>query len=205
MLEDTASCSDKIEVRINKGEGLEFYLVKDGVKTGIKFRMVPNGHEFSTLLLAILNSDGKGKNFPDELIRSRVKALKEEIHISFYISLTCTNCPDVVQSLNLMTVINPSIRHEVVDGVINQEETDRLKIQVVPAVYADGEFIHSGRAGFGELLDKLEEKYGSTGSGNTEVIRKEYDVLIIGGALPVLRLLFILPVKALRLPYWQIE
>lgn len=182
LLEDMASCSDKIRIQLNSGSGLEFYIVKDGQNTGIKFRMVPNGHEFSTLLLAILNCDGKGKNFPDEFIQNRVKALKGVIHLSTYVSLTCTNCPDVAQAFNLMSVINPDIKHEVVDGAINQNEVTRLGIQGVPAVFADGEFIHSGKAGFGELLDKLEDKYGKKEEYamlSTEV--KAYDVLIVGG------------------------
>ncbi|MDR0700704.1 MAG: alkyl hydroperoxide reductase subunit F [Tannerella sp.] len=181
LLEDTASCSEKLQVRSNKGDSLEFYLLKDGAKTGIKFRMTPNGHEFSTLLLAILNCDGKGKNIPDEFIRNRVKALKGNINITTYISLTCTNCPDVAQAFNLMSLINPNIKHEIVDGAIYQEEADALKIQAVPSVFADGEWIHSGKADFGELLDKLETKYGHDETANSNNGKKEYDVLIIGG------------------------
>ncbi|MDR2681299.1 MAG: alkyl hydroperoxide reductase subunit F [Tannerella sp.] len=181
LLEETASCSEKLQVRLNKGNNLEFYLLKDGVKTGMKFRMVPNGHEFSSLLLAVLNCDGKGKNIPDEFIRNRVKALKGKINITTYVSLTCTNCPDVVQTFNLMSLINPNIRHETVDGAINREEVDSLKIQGVPAVFADGEFIHSGKAGFGELLEKLETKYGIDETVNSNKEKKEYDVLVVGG------------------------
>ena len=181
ILEDTASCSDKIQTRLNSGSGLEFYLLKDGEKTGIKFRMVPNGHEFSTLLLAILNCDGKGKNFPDEFIRNRVKTLKGKINISTYVSLTCTNCPDVAQAFNLMSVLNPDIEHEIVDGSINQGEVDSLGIQGVPAVFADGIFLHSGKAGFGELLDKLEAKYGLDETFSVGMEEKVYDVLVIGG------------------------
>ncbi|MDR1115679.1 MAG: alkyl hydroperoxide reductase subunit F, partial [Tannerella sp.] len=181
LLEDTASCSEKLQVRLNKGDGLEFYLLKDGVKTGLKFRMVPNGHEFSSLLLAVLNCDGKGKNIPDEFIQNRVKALKGDINLTTYVSLTCTNCPDVVQAFNLMSLINPGIKHESVDGAINREEVDGLKLQGVPAVFADGEFIHSGKAGFGELLDKLEAKYGVDETANLNGGKKEYDVLIVGG------------------------
>lgn len=112
LLGDVASCSDKISMQVSDGEGLEFILLKDGAKTGIKFRGVPNGHEFTSLLLAILNSDGKGKNFPDESICNRVKALNGPIHLTTYVSLTCTNCPDVVQALNAMTTLNPQIHHE---------------------------------------------------------------------------------------------
>ena len=160
LLGDVASCSDKISMQVSDGEGLEFILLKDGAKTGIKFRGVPNGHEFTSLLLAILNSDGKGKNFPDESICNRVKALNGPIHLTTYVSLTCTNCPDVVQALNAMTTLNPQIHHEMVDGAINQAEVDALKIQGVPSVFADGKLIHVGRGEFGELLSKLEAQYG---------------------------------------------
>lgn len=182
LLEDLASCSDKIQCSLNKGDSLAFYIVKDGIRTGIQFRAVPNGHEFSTLLLAILNCDGKGKNFPDEFIQNRVKALKGKLHITTYVSLTCTNCPDVAQAFNLMCVLNPNIEHETVDGAINEEEVERLKIQGVPAVYADGEFIHSGRADFGELLIKLENKYGSEETSLTlDGDIKCCDVIVVGG------------------------
>ncbi len=181
LLEDMASCSVNIQTRLNEGPGLEFYLLKDKQNTGIKFRMVPNGHEFSTLLLAILNCDGKGKNFPDEFIQNRVKSLRGEIKLSTYVSLTCTNCPDVAQAFNLMAILNPDIKYETVDGAINQEEVEKLGIQGVPAVFADGEFIHSGKAGFGELLDKLEAKYGMEENIISASENKKYDVLVIGG------------------------
>jgi alkyl hydroperoxide reductase subunit F len=181
LLEETASCSDKIKVQINKGTDLEFFILKDNVKTGIKFRLVPTGHEFSTLLLAILNSDGKGKNIPDDFIRNRIKSLKGEINITTYVSLTCTNCPDVAQAFNLMTIINPNIKHEIVDGSINEEEVNALKIQGVPSVYADGKFIHSGKAELGELLGKLEENYGVEQTSGFGGEAKEYDVIVIGG------------------------
>ena len=180
LLNDVASCSDKISCQINDGEGLQFTLVKDGKPTGIKFRAVPNGHEFTSLLLAILNSDGKGKNIPDESIQNRVKSLKGPIHLTTYVSLTCTNCPDVVQALNAMTTLNSGITHETVDGAINQREVEEMKVQGVPSVFADGKLIHVGRSDFGELLSKLEEAYGlNENAGDTKV--KDYDILVIGG------------------------
>ena len=181
LLNDTASCSEKITCRINEGDGLVFYILKDDVETGISFRAVPNGHEFSTLLLALVNADGKGKNFPDDFIQNRIKALQGEISVSTYVSLTCTNCPDVAQLFNLMAIINPRITHEIVDGAINQEEVDQLKIQAVPTVFANGEAIHTGRADLAELLTKLEEKFGSSENEPTGIERKEYDVVVIGG------------------------
>lgn len=159
FLEGVASTSDKITYRIQEGEGLEFRLLKNGGQTGIKFRGIPNGHEFTSLLLAVLNSDGKGKNLPDEFLADRIKALKGPIHLTTYVSLTCTSCPDVVQALNIAAICNPGISHEMVDGAMNQPEVDKLNIQAVPTVYADGEMIHAGRGDLGDLISKLERKY----------------------------------------------
>jgi alkyl hydroperoxide reductase subunit F len=180
LLSDVVACSDKINLRVTEGEGLEFTLLKNGEKTGIKFRGVPNGHEFTSLLLAILNGDGKGKNFPDETLARRVKALQGNICLTTYVSLSCTNCPDVVQALNLMALLNENIRHEMVDGSICREEAEGLKIQAVPTVYADGQLLHVGRSGFGELLNELEARYG-TDAGNAEVPVRNYDLVVVGG------------------------
>lgn len=180
LLADVADCSLHISCRVNEGERLEFTLLKNGNETGIIFRGIPNGHEFTSLLLAILNLDGKGKNFPDEQVCNRVKALKGPIHLTTYVSLTCTNCPDVVQALNAMTTLNNSISHEMVDGGLYQDEVEALKIQGVPSVFADGKLLHVGRGDFGELLTKLETQYGINESEiNTTV--KNYDVIVAGG------------------------
>jgi len=180
LLEEVASCSKKISVRITEEKGLVFYLLKDGKKTGISFRGIPTGHEFTSLLLAILNSDGKGRNFPDEYIRKRISSLKGPVKLTTYVSLTCTNCPDIVQALNIMAILNPEITHEMVDGAINQEEVDALKLQGVPAVFADGNLLHVGRGELGEILIKLENQYGTDRSA-VEVETKEYDVIVVGG------------------------
>lgn len=180
LLGDVAECSHRITIRVSSGEGLQFALIKNSEPTGITFRGVPNGHEFTSLLLAILNSDGKGKNFPDEFIVNRVKALNGPIRLTTYVSLTCTNCPDIVQALNVMTLLNPSISHEMVDGAINQEEVDALKLQGVPSVFADGVQIHVGRGELGDLLAKLEEKYGSATTASATAV-KNYDVVVVGG------------------------
>jgi alkyl hydroperoxide reductase subunit F len=180
LLTETAGCSEKISLNITEANALRFSLLKNGEPTGITFRAVPNGHEFTSLLLAILNSDGKGKNIPDEGIRRRIKALKGNIRLTTYVSLTCTNCPDVVQALNVMTTLNENICHETVDGAIYREEVDSLKIQGVPAVFADGKLLHSGKAEFGELLAKLENYYGTEAETRDTSI-KNYDVIVVGG------------------------
>ena len=184
FLNDFASCSDHLTCEFNQtfqDNSLEFTLLKDGKETGITFRGIPNGHEFTSLLLAVLNADGKGKNLPDEMICQRIKSLKGAIRLQTYVSLTCTNCPDIVQALNIMALQNPNLTHEMVDGALFQDEVNRLNIQAVPAVYADGEMLHMGRGSLGELLQKLEERFGSEPNDENHPIHREFDVLVIGG------------------------
>jgi alkyl hydroperoxide reductase subunit F len=182
LLGDVAAASSgKVTCRVNDGDGLAFALLKDGKETGIRFRGIPNGHEFTSLLLAILNSDGQGKNIPDEGICRRVRALRGPVRLTTYVSLTCTNCPDVVQALNLMALLNEQVSHEMVDGALNQSEADALKIQAVPSVFADGQLLHVGKTSFGELLDKLEARYGTAAVEEGEAAVRRYDVIVVGG------------------------
>ncbi len=180
LLQDVADCSDHIGLQIKEGEGLAFVLLKNGEDTGIRFRGIPNGHEFTSLLMAILNSDGKGKNIPDKGICERIAALNGPIHLTTYVSLTCTNCPDVVQALNVMAILNPAIRHEMVDGALYQTEVEERKIQGVPSVFADGQLIHVGRGELGELWEKLEKKYGRRAEAEAGKMWN-YDVVVVGG------------------------
>lgn len=184
FLNNVASCSEKLSCLLTETDnpGLEFTLLKEGVETGIKFRGIPSGHEFTSLLLAVLNADGKGKNLPDEAISRRIKALQGPVRLQTYVSLTCTNCPDVVQALNIITLLNPQITHEMVDGALYQEEVDALKIQGVPSVYANGKLLHVGRGSLGELLQKLEQTFGSAPQTDETPIQREFDVLVLGGS-----------------------
>jgi alkyl hydroperoxide reductase subunit F len=179
FLNDISAASANITSKISDGAQLSVSLLKDGRNTGITFRGIPTGHEFSSLILAILNSDGQGKNIPDEALINRVKALKGKINLTTYVSLTCTNCPDVVQSLNLMALFNSNISHEMVDGAMYQDEAEALNIQAVPSVFADGRLLHVGKSEFGELLEKLSAQYGSEIHAIPSEI-KVYDVLVIG-------------------------
>lgn len=182
LLNDVANCSDHITCRLTEANGVspEFTIEKEGKETGIGFRGIPNGHEFSSLLLAILNADGKGKNLPDATTANRIKALKSPINLRTYVSLTCTNCPDVVQALNVVALLNPHATHEMTDGAMYQDEASALNVQAVPSVYANGKLIHVGRGSLGELLLKLEETFGSEPLDSTPVKRK-FDLLVLGG------------------------
>jgi len=183
FLNDVAGCSDKLSCLSVETDALvaEFTLQKEGVETGIKFRGIPGGHEFTSLLLAVLNADGKGKNLPDEAITRRIKALKGPIRLQTYVSLTCTNCPDVVQALNIIALLNPNVTHEMVDGDAHQGEVNELKIQAVPSVYANGKPLHVGRGSLGQLLQKLEEAFGSLPQTDATPIERAFDALVLGG------------------------
>ncbi|MDR1792779.1 MAG: alkyl hydroperoxide reductase subunit F [Bacteroidales bacterium] len=181
LVSDLADCSEKITYSVHNGNSLEMNILRNQKPTNIYFRGVPNGHEFTSLLMAILNADGKGKNLPDEFITQRIKNLNGKINLTTYVSLTCTNCPDVVQSLNIMALLNENIRHEMVEGSVNEEEVESLHIQGVPTVYADGQLLHVGKSELGELLAKLEKKYGSKANITTEIPIKSYDVVVAGG------------------------
>lgn len=160
----------------------QFHFAYNGSRTGITFRGIPGGHEFSTLVLAILNADGKGK-FPDSILIKRIKKLKGPIAIKSYISLTCENCPDVVQALNQMSLLHASFRHEIIDGAYAPDEIEALGIQGVPSLVSNGKLIHSGRISLLDLLTKLEKEFGIV-EGTEESVDLDlghFDVAVIGG------------------------
>jgi len=185
MLEALATTSPKIRL-VESGtevKDVRFDILRDGAPTGIRFRAIPGGHEFTSLVLAILNGDGKGR-LPDDGIKQRIKALRGPIEIRTYVSLSCTNCPDIVQSLNLMALLHGDFRHETVDGELAEEEVRRYGIQGVPSVIATDKLIHVGKATLAELLDTLEDRFGIVEAAADEARpaeAKHYDVVVIGG------------------------
>lgn len=183
LVSQMSSVSSHLHCTINKeASNLRLTIEQDGKDLGILFRAVPGGHEFSTLLLAILNADGKGKNLPDDAVRQRIVSLRGPIRIKSYISLSCTNCPDVVQAINVVTLLHPDAQHEIIDGGINVEEVDKLKLQGVPAVFVNDVMIHSGRGGMTEVLEALVKTYGINEDAQpSESEAKTFDLIVAGG------------------------
>lgn len=177
-----SAASPKIGVEVNNvnSDKAVASLVHDGVPTGISFRCIPGGHEFTSLLLAVLNADGKGKTLPDDVLAARIRRLKGEISLTTYVSLECTNCPDVVQALNQMALFNDRVQSETVDGNLAQSEAEALGVKSVPTVYANGEQVWVGKGSLGEILDRLEERFGSEESAEPTSVR-EYELLVVGG------------------------
>lgn len=180
LMNDFVSCSPKLELQKEEAQNLSLEILKNGENSNIVFRAVPTGHEFTTLLLAVLNQEGIGKNLPDDITAKRIKAIDKHVELKSYISLSCTNCPEVVQSLNILSFLNPNIKHQIIDGSINKEEAEALNIQAVPSVYINGDLLHVGRSNMGELITKIEENLGSSFQLDTNEIKK-YDVVVAGG------------------------
>lgn len=184
LLEGLAGTTTKVTVRSSQKQSPcpAFRIERAGKFTGISFRGIPGGHEFTSLVLAILNADGKGK-LPDEGIQARIKNLKGPIRVKTYISLTCENCPDVVQAFHQMALIHDDFHHEMVDGAYAQDEVAAIGIQGVPSVVVDSKMIHSGRIHFLDLLAKMEEFYGTKASGSANISPDlgHFDVVVVGG------------------------
>lgn len=183
---DFASSSPAIEVKevdAPSDENAPVLAVwRNGEPTGVAFCGIPNGHEFTSLILAVLNAAGLGKNLPDEPLRRRIERLGGPVDMFTFVSLTCTNCPDVVQALNIVALINPLYKNMMIDGAVRPQMVKDYNVQSVPTVYANGELLSVGRSDLSELVGKLEEKFGSSDSpGTDDGTPIGFDVIVAGG------------------------
>ena len=153
-----------------------FSINKVNQDTGITFAGIPLGHEFTSLVLALLQTSGYPPKI-DASIVEQIKSIKGTFNFETYISLTCHNCPEVVQALNIMSLLNPNITHTMVDGALFKEEVEAKNILAVPFVYLNGEPFSSGRMELEEILSKLDIKPELTDLA----VKEPYDVLVIGG------------------------
>ncbi|MCH4476483.1 alkyl hydroperoxide reductase subunit F [Staphylococcus haemolyticus] len=151
-----------------------FSVSKPDEEAGVTFAGIPLGHEFNSLVLAILQVSGRAPKEKQSII-NQIKGLEGKYNFETYVSLTCQKCPDVVQALNLMSVVNPNITHTMIDGSVFREESE--DIMAVPAVFLDGEEFGNGRMTISDILTKL----GSTQDASEFEGKDPYDVLIIGG------------------------
>lgn len=177
LVEELAAMSPNIKVEKTSLERTpSFSINRPGEDTGITFAGIPLGHEFTSLVLALLQVSGRAPKV-DEKVIAQIKNLTGEYHFVTYASLSCHNCPDVVQALNVMSLINPNITHTMVDGAAFKEEVEAKKIMAVPTVHLNGEFFESGRMSLEEILSKL-----GSGPDASEFANKDpFDVLIVGG------------------------
>lgn len=177
LVNELASMSSKIKVEQSSlPRTPSFSLNRIGEETGITFAGIPLGHEFSSLVLALLQVSGRPPKIDDKLVK-QVKELQGEYNFETFISLSCHNCPEVVQALNIMSVLNPNVTHTMVDGGVFREEVESRGIMAVPAVYLNGVPFISGRTSLEEVLEKLGSKVDLSEFED----KAPYDVLVIGG------------------------
>ena len=181
LLLDIVSLTDKITLKTDGTDARKpsFTLHRPGETERIRFAAIPMGHEFTSLVLALLQVGGHPPKIEQELI-DQIKNLEGELRFETYMSLTCHNCPDVVQALNLLAVLNPRIQSVVIDGGLYQQEVADRQVLAVPMVYLNGEHFGQGRMDVEEIVKKLD-----TGAAARDAVKlnakQAYDVLIVGG------------------------
>ena len=181
LLEEIASLSDKITLRTDGDDARKpsFALNRINGEISLRFAGIPMGHEFTSLVLALLQVGGHPSKLGQEVIE-QIANLDGEMNFETYFSLSCQNCPDVVQALNLMAVLNPNIKHVAIDGALFQEEVEQRQVMSVPMVFLNGEMFGQGRMDVEQILAKVD-----TGSSEREAAKlnekEAFDVLVIGG------------------------
>ncbi|WP_333588043.1 alkyl hydroperoxide reductase subunit F, partial [Phenylobacterium sp.] len=182
LLEDIASVSGgKVAVRLDGADARKpsFEIRRAGTDIAVTFAGLPMGHEFTSLVLALLQVGGHPPRVEAE-IAEQVKALEGDFVFETYFSLSCQNCPDIVQALNAMSVLNPRIRHTAIDGALFQDEVAARQIMAVPTIFLNGEVWGQGRMGLEEILAKLDT--GAAARDAAKIAAKApFDVLVVGG------------------------
>lgn len=181
LLEEIAPLSAKVSVRFD-GEDVRrpsFAVGRPGEKARVHFAGIPMGHEFTSLVLALLQTGGHPPKVEPEIVAA-IQAIPGTFHFETFISLSCHNCPDVVQALNLMAVLNPGISHVMIDGALFQQEVEAREIMAVPTVYLNGEPFGQGRMTLEEIVAKIDT--GAAAREAEQIAAKEpFDVLVVGG------------------------
>jgi len=181
LLTDIASLSAQVtfkEDNTSAERKPSFQITNPGSHSGPRFAGSPMGHEFTSLVLALLQTGGHPSKETQELLE-QVRDIDGSYHFETFYSLSCHNCPDVVQALNLMAILNPNITHTAIDGGVFQQEVQDRNVMGVPTVFLNGEHFSQGRMSLGEIVAKLD-----TGASDKQAAklnaRDAYDVLIIG-------------------------
>jgi NADH-dependent peroxiredoxin subunit F len=183
LLEEIATLSSLITLRQRDADGSvrapSFSVSRVGTDMGIRFAGIPMGHEFTSLVLALLQAGGHPPK-ADAAVVEQIKALDADLDFEVYISLSCQNCPDVVQALNLMAVLNPRVRATMIDGALFQAEVEARQIMAVPTVHLNGRPFGQGRMSVEEILAKLDTNAGARQAAALNQ-KAPFDMLIVGG------------------------
>jgi NADH-dependent peroxiredoxin subunit F len=181
LLQEITALSDKVSLDETGDDARKpsFVIAKEGEIHGVRFAAIPLGHEFTSLVLALLWTGGHPPKVEQDVL-DQIKALDSDLNFEVYMSLSCHNCPDVVQATTLMTVFNPRINVTVIDGGLYQDEVNERNIMAVPATFLNGEMFASGRMLVEEFLAKVDT--GAVAKEAEKLNAKEsFDVLVVGG------------------------
>ena len=182
LLDELEPMSDKISLRTEESEQVRrpsFAINRVGSDIGVRFAGIPMGHEFTSLVLALLQVGGHPPKASQEVIE-QVKDLDGDFEFETYFSLSCQNCPDVVQALNLMSVLNPRIKHTAIDGALFQDEVEQREVMAVPSVYLNGKPFGQGRMTLEQIIAKVDT--GAEARDAEKLQQKDpFEVLVIGG------------------------
>ncbi len=181
LLQEITALSDKVSLDESGTDARKpsFVIAKEGETRGVRFAAIPLGHEFTSLVLALLWTGGHPPKVEQDVL-DQIKALDSDLSFEVYMSLSCHNCPDVVQATTLMTVFNPRINVTVIDGALYQDEVNERNIMAVPATFLNGEMFASGRMLVEEILAKVDT--GAVAKEAEKLNAKEaFDVLVVGG------------------------
>jgi alkyl hydroperoxide reductase subunit F len=181
LLDDIVSLSDKVTLDTSGNDARKpsFVVARAGESQGVRFAGLPLGHEFTSLVLALLWTGGHPPKVEADVIDA-VKALDGDFNFEVYMSLSCHNCPDVVQALSLMAIFNPKVKTVVIEGGAFQQEVTERQIMAVPMVFLNGQVFASGRMTVEEIVAKLDTKSGEREAAKLNA-KDPYDVLIVGG------------------------
>ena len=181
LLTEIAGMSDRITLWLDgtATRRPSFTLTRQDGEQHLTFAAIPLGHEFTSLVLALLWTGGHPPKVEPGTIE-KIRALPGTYDFKVYMSLSCHNCPDVVQALTLMAVYNPKVRVTVIDGGLFQKEVDELQIMAVPTLYLDGKMIANGRMGVDEIIGLIDRNAGVRDAEKLSA-KAPYDVLIVGG------------------------
>ncbi|MCG2840608.1 alkyl hydroperoxide reductase subunit F [Sandaracinobacter sp. RS1-74] len=181
LLGEIAALSDKVSYARTDDDARRpsFLIRRVGTDIGVRFAGLPMGHEFTSLVLALLQVGGHPSREAQDVIE-QVQGLEGDFHFETYFSLSCQNCPDVVQALNLMAVLNPRIRHTAIDGALFQAEVDERKVMAVPTVFLNGEPFANGRMDMAQIAAKLDSNAHAKAAAKIAG-KSAFDVLVVGG------------------------
>jgi len=183
LLREVASLSGMIALEERPADGAvrapSFTVNRVGADMGIRFAGIPMGHEFTSLVLALLQAGGHPPKV-DASVIEQVRALGGNFDFEAYISLSCQNCPEVVQAINLMAVLNPRVRATMIDGALFQPEVEAKQIMAVPSLYLNGQPFGQGRMTVEEIIAKL-DKGAATRQAESLKGKAPFDVLVVGG------------------------